>query len=80
MSSTETTKADAASVDNEALQDLVTAVDMGGRKPTGITAKLLMAIALAWTLFQLWYRITSYNVCYTKLLRWPGVPPRRWRR
>ncbi len=55
MSSTETTKAGPGPVDSEALQDLVTAVDMGGRKPTGFVAKLMMAVALAWTLFQLWY-------------------------
>ena len=42
-------------VDTEAVQELVTAVDMGGRKPTGLTARLMMLIALSWSLFQLWY-------------------------
>jgi TRAP transporter 4TM/12TM fusion protein len=42
-------------VDTEALKDLVTAVDMGGRKPTGLTARLMMLVALSWSLFQLWY-------------------------
>lgn len=55
MSNTDTTKPDAHTVDTEALQDLVTAVDMGGRKPTGLTAKMMMAIAFAWSMFQLWY-------------------------
>ncbi|MBN2751696.1 MAG: TRAP transporter permease, partial [Rhodospirillaceae bacterium] len=44
-----------AEVDAEVLQDLVAAVDMGGRKPTGLTARLMMLVALSWALFQLWY-------------------------
>ena len=28
--------------------------DTGGRKPTGLTAQLLLVVALAWSLFQLW--------------------------
>ncbi|SBW09542.1 TRAP transporter, 4TM/12TM fusion protein [uncultured Alphaproteobacteria bacterium] len=55
MSNTDTSKPEAHAVDAEALQDLVTAVDMGGRKPTGLTAKLMMAIAFSWSMFQLWY-------------------------
>jgi TRAP transporter 4TM/12TM fusion protein len=51
----DTTKPEVHAVDTEALQDLVTAVDMGGRKPTGLTARLLMVVALSWALFQLWY-------------------------
>ena len=38
--------------------DLVTLVaeaDTGGRKPTGFVAKVIMAVAVAWSLFQLWY-------------------------
>jgi TRAP transporter 4TM/12TM fusion protein len=37
------------------LQQLVAEVDTGARKPTGATAKLVFAVALAWSLFQLWY-------------------------
>ena len=56
MSTTnDTTKPEGQTLDTEALQDLVTAVDMGGRKPTGLTARLLMVVALSWSLFQLWY-------------------------
>lgn len=39
----------------EALQQLVADTDTGGRKPTGITAKLIFAVALLWALFQVWY-------------------------
>ena len=39
----------------EALQQIVADADTGGRKPTGFTAKLIFAVALAWALFQLWY-------------------------
>ncbi len=39
----------------EALQQLVADTDTGGRKPTGLTAKLVFAVALAWALFQFWY-------------------------
>jgi TRAP transporter 4TM/12TM fusion protein len=37
------------------LQQLVADTDTGGRKPTGATARLVGATAVAWTLFQLWY-------------------------
>ena len=39
----------------EALQQLVAETDTGGRKPTGATAKVIFALALAWALFQYWY-------------------------
>ncbi|WP_374328340.1 TRAP transporter permease [Azonexus sp.] len=38
----------------EQLKQIVAEADTGGRKPTGIAAKLLVAVALAWSLFQLW--------------------------
>lgn len=41
-----------SSVDLEAL---VQEADMGGRKPVGITARLIAGVAIAWSLFQLWY-------------------------
>jgi TRAP transporter 4TM/12TM fusion protein len=39
----------------EALQELVAQTDTGARKPTGATARLIFAVALAWALFQTWY-------------------------
>lgn len=38
----------------EQLKQIVAEADTGGRKPTGNAARLLVAIALAWSLFQLW--------------------------
>ncbi|MDH5287580.1 MAG: TRAP transporter permease [Betaproteobacteria bacterium] len=39
----------------EALQQIVADADTGGRKPTGLTARIIFTVALAWALFQLWY-------------------------
>ena len=39
---------------DEQLKQLVAEADTGGRKPTGVVAKVLMLTALAWSLFQLW--------------------------
>ena len=39
---------------DEELKKIVAEADTGGRKPTGLTAQLLLAVALAWSLFQLW--------------------------
>lgn len=39
---------------HEALQDLVVESDTGARRPVGITAKILIAVAFFWSLFQLW--------------------------
>jgi TRAP transporter 4TM/12TM fusion protein len=39
----------------EALQELVAKADTGARKPGGVTAKAMFAVALAWALFQFWY-------------------------
>ena len=39
----------------EALQELVAQVDTGARKPSGVTARIVFATALAWALFQFWY-------------------------
>ena len=50
------TKRDAgAPVDDAKLQEMVAESDTGGRKPTGSVATALMVVALAWSLFQLWY-------------------------
>jgi len=37
------------------LEQLVAEADTGGRKPVGIAAKAIMAVAVCWSLFQLWY-------------------------
>ena len=39
---------------DEELKQIVAEADTGGRKPTGATAKVLLAVAVAWSLFQLW--------------------------
>ena len=39
---------------DEELKKIVAEADTGGRKPTGLTAQLLLVVALAWSLFQLW--------------------------
>ncbi|BCM20964.1 TRAP transporter permease [Mesorhizobium sp. J8] len=42
-------------VDFDKLNEIVAEADTGGRKPTGLAAHLVMAVSLAWSLFQLWY-------------------------
>ena len=37
------------------LDALVREADMGGRKPVGAIARLIAGVAIAWSLFQLWY-------------------------
>jgi TRAP transporter 4TM/12TM fusion protein len=37
------------------LEQLVAEADTGGRKPGGLTAQILLGVAIAWSLFQLWY-------------------------
>lgn len=37
------------------LEQLVAEADTGGRKPTGAVAGLVACVAVAWSLFQLWY-------------------------
>jgi TRAP transporter 4TM/12TM fusion protein len=39
----------------EKLEAMVAEADTGGRKPTGMTARLIFVIAMCWSLFQLWY-------------------------
>jgi TRAP transporter 4TM/12TM fusion protein len=40
---------------DEQLKQIVAEADTGGRKPTGLTAGILIGLALIWSLFQLWY-------------------------
>ncbi len=37
------------------LEQLVAEADAGGRRPGGLAAKAIMVVAIAWSLFQLWY-------------------------
>lgn len=37
------------------MDQLVAEADIGGRKPTGNTYRLIFTVAVAWSLFQLWY-------------------------
>lgn len=39
----------------EKLETMVAEADTGGRKPTGFAKQFLLAVALGWALFQLWY-------------------------
>jgi TRAP-type uncharacterized transport system fused permease subunit len=43
------------SFDIDKLDNVVAEADMGGRRPVGIAGKVLASIAIAWSLFQLWY-------------------------
>jgi len=40
---------------NVDLQQLVAEADTGGRKPEAFTGRIIFGVALAWSLFQLWY-------------------------
>lgn len=55
MNTTVNAKPDSAIPANVDLQQLVAEADTGGRKPTGFPAGLIFGIAVAWSLFQLWF-------------------------
>jgi TRAP-type uncharacterized transport system fused permease subunit len=42
-------------LDDAALQELVAQSDTGARAPAGAVGQLLLWVAIAWSLFQLWY-------------------------
>jgi TRAP transporter 4TM/12TM fusion protein len=42
-------------IERDTLQQMVADSDTGGRNPKGLVALVLMLVALAWSLFQLWY-------------------------
>ncbi|MFV1853011.1 MAG: TRAP transporter permease [Thalassospira sp.] len=50
---TDVNNANQAASDQD-LQDLIAENDTGARQPTGMTAKVLLYVAVAWSLFQLW--------------------------
>ena len=55
MSAEQKTSADTpANEPNQALIDQVLAAESGARKPTGFTKQLIVYLAVAWSLFQLW--------------------------
>ncbi|HZD26095.1 MAG TPA: hypothetical protein VE631_07520, partial [Alphaproteobacteria bacterium] len=41
--------------DITAAQEMMTAVDVGARRPGRLPAAILTAVALAWAIMQLWY-------------------------
>ena len=41
--------------DQYSLEDMIAESDTGGRRPSGISAKVLWVVPLVWALFQLWY-------------------------
>ncbi len=43
-----------AGLSQEELDELVASSDTGGRSPAGVVGKLLLVVALCWSLFQLW--------------------------
>ncbi|NIP46753.1 MAG: TRAP transporter fused permease subunit [Gammaproteobacteria bacterium] len=46
---------DSPAVDQSKLQDMIAESDTGARAPTGIPARVLWVVPLAWAIFQLWY-------------------------
>ena len=50
---TDDQKTENPSVD-QGLQDLIAENDTGARQPSGLTAKILLWLAVSWSLFQLW--------------------------
>jgi TRAP transporter 4TM/12TM fusion protein len=44
-----------AATANVDLNQLVAEADTGGRNPSGVAAKILLCVAVFWSLFQLWY-------------------------
>jgi TRAP transporter 4TM/12TM fusion protein len=60
-----------AKITDSELQDLVVESDSGARRPSGITAKILLVTALSWSLFQLW---TASPLPYTDLANFLNIP------
>ncbi len=48
-------QADMQDVSDQELNEMVAQADTGARQPTGNVGKALLGVALAWSLFQLWY-------------------------
>ncbi|WP_309508602.1 TAXI family TRAP transporter solute-binding subunit [Mesorhizobium onobrychidis] len=56
-------KGQPAGVDLEELEQLVAEADTGGRHPSGTVARILLWVAVAWSLFQLWYALRLCRSC-----------------
>src|SRR4051812_6851820 len=72
------------------LQELVAEADTGGRKPAGLAGKILASVAIAWSLFQLWYasplpfmlgfgifgdtEARAYHLCFALLITFLAYP------
>ena len=41
--------------ETDKVKQLVVDVDLGGRSTDGVHGKALLAVSLAWVIFQLWY-------------------------
>ncbi len=52
---TDATASNSGTSSREALETMVAEADTGGRKPSGITRRIVFGAAVAWSLFQLWY-------------------------
>ncbi|HEX6957162.1 MAG TPA: TRAP transporter permease [Ferrovibrio sp.] len=48
-------KTGGAEFDIDKLNEMVAEADTGGRKPKGAAARIIFIVAVAWSLFQLWY-------------------------
>ena len=51
---TNTTTKKQSDLSDEEIRQLVAESDTGGRRPTGLAANIVMYVALAWSMFQLW--------------------------
>ncbi|KAE9527120.1 TRAP transporter permease [Testudinibacter aquarius] len=58
--------------DQDDLQDMVAANDSGGRNPYGFTKKLIFAVAILWSLFQIYYA-SPLPFVFQEMLRSVGL-------
>lgn len=54
------------------LDELATSADAGGRRPSGITKQAILAIALLWSLFQIWISSPLPYIIDIEFLRFNG--------
>jgi TRAP transporter 4TM/12TM fusion protein len=52
---TQKTQTSPKSFDIDKLNELVAEADTGGRNPTGLPSRIIFCVAVAWSLFQIWY-------------------------
>jgi TRAP-type uncharacterized transport system fused permease subunit len=74
----------------EELEQIVAEADTGGRKPGGLAGRIMVAVAIAWSLFQLWYasplpflfnfgifgdtEARAYHLCFALFLGFTAYP------